>query len=229
MPAGFGFPMNSTLWMPCASTRRRSSAAKDRGSESSAVSRTGDLREAQAELDAHLRAAAPRYGGQARPGVDQPHRWIVKPWVESLWVSSNMRWQMRVLYGINLFFIGLLGICAANVATLVFARTATRESEITVRTALGASRGRIVAQLVAEALVLTSIAAAAGLPLATLVLRRIREIWVAAQNTPMPFWWNEQLGIETLTLRGASRCDRVASRRRRTRRSRRRAPRCSRG
>ena len=144
-------------------------------------------------------AASPRYGGQARPGVDQPHRWLVKPWVESLWVSSNMRWQMRVLYGINVFFIGLLGICAANVATLVFARTATREGEITVRTALGASRGRIVAQFVAEAFVLTSIAAAAGLPLATFVLRRIREIWVAAQNSPMPFWWNEQLGIETLT------------------------------
>jgi putative ABC transport system permease protein len=199
MPAGFGFPVNSTLWTPW----RLDPAAVKRGEGPGLrifgrLTDRATLEEAQAELDAHLRAAGPRYGGQARPGVDQPYRWLVKPWVESLWVSSNMRWQMRVLYGINIFFIGLLGICAANVATLVFARTATREGEITVRTALGATRGRIVAQLVAEAFVLTSIAAAAGLPLATFVLRRIREIWVAAQNTPMPFWWNERLGIETL-------------------------------
>ncbi len=212
MPAGFGFPVNSTLWTPW----RLDPAAVKRG-EGPGIRIFGrltdraTLEEAQAELDARLRSAfaagaatadksaSPRDSGQARSGPDIERRWLVEPWVESLWVSSNMRWQMRVLYGINLFFIGLLGICAANVATLVFARTATREGEITVRTALGASRGRIVAQLVAEALVLTSIAAAAGLPLATFVLRRIREIWVAAQNTPMPFWWNEQLGLETLT------------------------------
>ena len=62
-----------------------------------------------------------------------------------------------------MFFIGLLALCGANIATLVFARTATRDVEISVRTALGASRARIAGQLFAEALVLSSIAAVIGL------------------------------------------------------------------
>ena len=49
----------------------------------------------------------------------------------------------------------LLVICA-HIAILVYARTATRQGEIAVRSALGASRARIVAQLFGEALVLSA-------------------------------------------------------------------------
>jgi hypothetical protein len=71
--------------------------------------------------------------------------------------------RLPLLYSTNLLFLMLLGICGANVATLVFARTATRQSETTVRSAPDASRRRISAQLFAEPLILSAVAAAAGL------------------------------------------------------------------
>ena len=57
----------------------------------------------------------------------------------------------------------VLIIACTNVGTLVYARTATREGEIAIRSALGASRARIIGQLFVEALVLASVAAAVGL------------------------------------------------------------------
>ena len=57
----------------------------------------------------------------------------------------------------------VLIIACMSVGTLVYARTATREGEITVRFALGASRARVIGQLFVEALVLASVAAAVGL------------------------------------------------------------------
>ena len=92
---------------------------------------------------------------------------MVKGYVDSLWsAEEDSALQRLVLYAANLFFLGLLGLCGANIATLVFARTATRDTEISVRTALGASRARIAGQLFAEALVLSSIAAIVGLTVA---------------------------------------------------------------
>ena len=63
----------------------------------------------------------------------------------------------------NVFLIMLVVVVSANVALLMFARAASREIEIGVRHALGASRGRIVLQLFLEAVVLSALSAIAGL------------------------------------------------------------------
>jgi hypothetical protein len=57
----------------------------------------------------------------------------------------------------------LLLIACTNVSALLLARTADREQEIATRFALGASRGRVVAQLLAETFVLAAAGAAAGM------------------------------------------------------------------
>jgi predicted permease len=114
----------------------------------------------------------------------------------------------NILYAVNGVFLMLLAVICANVATLVFARTATRTWEITVRSALGASRGRIVSQLFIEALVLASIAAVVGLFLARVSLGF--GLSRLAGSDAVPFWIDAKVSWKTvaytaaLTLVGAA-------------------------
>jgi predicted permease len=117
--------------------------------------------------------------------------------------------EAAALLSINLFLIMLLVLVCGNVALLMFARAATRESEIVVRTALGAGRGRIIGQLFAEALVLASVAAPIGLAAARFLLRWWLTVAAIDAGGRLPFWFADSLAASTvayavgLTLIGA--------------------------
>ncbi|GMV05824.1 MAG: hypothetical protein AMXMBFR53_21010 [Gemmatimonadota bacterium] len=84
----------------------------------------------------------------------------------------------------------VLAVVAANVGHLMAARTAARTGELAVRAALGASRGRLVAQLVLEVGVLATLAAGFALVTADAFLR-----WLGGVVDDIPFWIH--FGVDT--------------------------------
>lgn len=121
------------------------------------------LAQAQAEMDEIQQRLAQRY-----PETNAQIGAALQPIAAIL---SSVRPAFTVL-ALAVGF--LLTIACANVAGLLLARGAARQKEIAVRAALGASRGRIVRQVLGESLLLAIIGGVVGLGLAAVSLRLLR-------------------------------------------------------
>src|SRR5215204_2204978 len=106
------------------------------------------------------------------PATNAPWTVNMMP-VPEMVVGRQFRRAVLVLVGVVAF---VLLIACANTANLQLARAATRQREIALRAALGATRGRITRQLLTESLALASIAAAAGLVLAVGGIELLRKV-----------------------------------------------------
>jgi putative ABC transport system permease protein len=209
MPEGFAFPVAHSLWAPF--VLNVSGYERYGGPRIQVFGRLAPgatLPEAQAELTTLGQRAAADY-----PQTYQHLRPQVMPYAEAWLHFINSGESSRTLISANLFVVMLLGLVCANVALLMFARATTRESEIIVRTALGASRGRVITQLFAEALVLGGIATVVGLAAAGFGLRwghSTLETVIMDGEGRLPFWFRSSLSPVTvlyaavLTLLGAA-------------------------
>jgi predicted permease len=106
-----------------------------------------------------------------------------------------------VLGVVGLLLLVLLVILCVNIALLIYARAATREREIATRSALGASRGRIVFQLFAESLVLAVVAAGLGLAAASALLRwmiGLMRTMAEINGTSVLAWLGDDLSWTTI-------------------------------
>jgi hypothetical protein len=166
MPEGFGLPMGQRLWMPL---RVDGSRLAPRPGPTALI--FGRLTPGASLGDAQVEMAA--IGARLAAGSPETHKSLrlrVTTFGKPLAEGGPALIIRNVLYVANGVFLMLLAIVCTNVATLVFARTATRGWEIAVQNALGASRGRIVTQLFIEALVLAAVAAVVGLVVAKISL-----------------------------------------------------------
>lgn len=183
MPAGFRFPIDHGYWVPLqlAAEPPATGSLEVFGRLAEGVG----LDQARAELalaGQRLAAVRPETHGHVRPHLfHYPHAFVgIKNSPE---VEASMR-------GVQLLASLVLLVVAVNVSVLVYARTAARAGEIAVRTALGASRARVVTQLFVEALVLSAAACVLGLGLARVALRLAEEFLREGRGAgdEFPFW-----------------------------------------
>jgi predicted permease len=204
MREGFEFPVSHDVWLPL------KTAVLDREPRSGpaisvfALLAPGEtIQRAQAELTTAGRRAA-----TASPATHQHLEPRVRPYAMML-VPDNPA-DMPIVYAIYSFMIVLVLLICGNVGLLLFARAASREADLVVRTALGASRGRIVAQMFAEALVLGAAAAIVGIAAAGFALRTWGTVFLETNLGRLPFWFDLSLSWRTfavaivLTLAGAA-------------------------
>ena len=172
MPPGFDYPAQSEAWAPFALD------PKDQARDNRFVNVTARLKpgvtidHAQAEMNVISQRLAQNY-------TETNTDWGVK--LRNLRDSlvGRLRSSLLILLGAVAF---VLLIACANVANLLLARAAFRQKEIAVRTALGASRLRIVRQLLTESLLLSSVSGIIGLLLSIWLTRLL--IAISPPNSP---------------------------------------------
>ena len=191
MPEGYAFPKSHELWLPL---RTDVAGLEPRGGFPITVfgrlAKGMTFETAQVELTAlgrRLAAEHPTVYAQVQPRVI--------PYAKPNLDSGDMPKVKALTY---FFAVVLVMVVCSTVALLLFARAASRETEILVRSALGASRRRIVAQLFAEALVLAGVAAVVGLAAAQLALTRWGEPYLVMNMGRLPFWYEFNLSPTTI-------------------------------
>jgi predicted permease len=154
-------PMASDLWVPLALTDEQRANRQNHNREGVArLKRDVELAQAQSEMDAISARLAREW-----PATDGRWGAVVIPLQET--IVGNSRTMLLMLLGA----VGLvLLIACANVGNLLFTRSLNRRSEIAIRSALGAGRGRVCQQLLIEALLLATIGGALGLLVAQVTL-----------------------------------------------------------
>ena len=170
MPAGFDFPSSETnLWIPLSFISNWPAFLPARQADAfNAIARLQpgvSLQQAQQEMNAISAGLSSEY-----PLFEAGKAINVVPLTSEL-VAPGTRTALWTLFG-AVFFLLLIG--CANVASLLLARQSSRERESAIRTALGASRARLIRLQMLECLLLSLFSAVPGIALAAVAIPVLR-------------------------------------------------------
>ena len=195
MREGYEFPVSHDVWMPL------KTALLDQTPRSGPVVVAFGLLapgESMTSAQAELTTVGRQVAAQS-PATHQRLEPLVRPFAMMTSPAGDPAGQL-ILYSVYAFTAALLILICGNVGLLLFARAASREADLVVRTALGASRGRIVAQMFAEALVLGGLAAIVGVIVADVALRYWGMGFLEANLGRLPFWFDLSLSPTALAV-----------------------------
>jgi putative ABC transport system permease protein len=187
MPEGFAFPQSEEVWVPLA--RDAASVARGEGQWVSVFGRLRDgvtIDEASVEMSAIAQRLESAY-----PETNEGIGTIVQPYVKGFLGDE----PVTMLYTMLAAVFMVLLIACANVANLLISRAAARSREVGIRTALGASRIRVIRQFLTESFILSLAGAGLGLIIAIVGIRIFND---AVAPTNPPFWIDIRLDAGVL-------------------------------
>ncbi|HTI39631.1 MAG TPA: ABC transporter permease [Vicinamibacterales bacterium] len=182
MPRGFAFPTNEEIWIPLFSEfppKPRNDPSAVNPSVLGLLKPGVSLDQANAEATTFAKRFASAYPdtdktfntGQVEPLL---HTYTPRPLRGTLWTMLG-------------FCVGVLLIACVNVMNMQFARATLRAKELAVRSSLGASRSRLLVQMLTESLLLAVVGAALGIALAYASIGWLSAA-VHALDNPPPSW-----------------------------------------
>ena len=194
MPQGFAFPVNEQLWIPLYSefpVRERNDPRNISPAVLALIKPGVTLDQANAEMS----TIAKQYS-QAYPDTNKQFSMgKVEPLLKT-YTPLPLRGTLLTMLA---FCVGVLLIGCVNVMNMQFARASLRSKELAVRSALGASRGRLIVQMLNESLLVAVVGAVLGVGLAYYCTNLLSEA-VRNLDNPPPSWITFDIDLPVLAF-----------------------------
>jgi len=191
LPQGFSFPGIAEMWQPISMMPGIDALPRDARSFAIVGRLKADatIVEARANVDTIAAAFASSY-----PDTDRNVRLLVRSLKDSRPDSTQTLMTMMGAVGFVLL------IACANLANLMLARSVYRSREIAVRASLGATRWRIVRQLLIECVLIAAVAGVVGLALSVVGIQQIAIAFNAIEpGVPLsqtkPYWVDPSMDV----------------------------------
>lgn len=178
MPPKFAFPIIQQVWLPARLDLRTTPDTELGLSAMGRLAEGGALAQATAQLEATMAELAKRF-----PQTAGALQLKLQP-LAYRFVSRHSVKLVSLLFATSLF---VLLLACANASNLLLGQTIARRRELAVRAAIGASRGRLMLNVLTECLLLALVSAAIGLFLAHLGGRWVLD--VLTMNDDLPAYW----------------------------------------